>query len=92
MSSLGKFVQQPNEIIDYSIDFGPWVDDRNDYVVSYVASVDAGINIGSSRDTNVVRVVVSGGTTGNRYKVTVRATTAGGLVKEVEFWVRVKEA
>ena len=91
MAALGKFTQQPAEVIDYAVDFGPWVSDRNDNVVSYTASADAGVAISHSRTDNVVRVVVSGGTNGERYKVTVRASTAAGLTKEVEFWVRIKE-
>ena len=38
-----------------------------------------------------LKVWVSGGTNGVTYKVTLRATTAGGRVKEVEFKVKVKD-
>jgi hypothetical protein len=87
-----RFVQQPAEIISYDVDFGPWVTDRNDSVVSFIATAEAGITIESSRDANVVKVKVSGGTNGSQYKVTVRATTADGLVKEAEFSVRIKDS
>lgn len=91
MPALGKFTQQPQEVIDYTIDFGPWVVDRNDNVVSIAVTADAGITFTDSLTGNEAKVVVSGGTNGTRYKITVRATTAAGLVKEAEFWVRIKE-
>jgi hypothetical protein len=39
----------------------------------------------------VVKVILSGGTDGEAYKVTVRLTTSAGLVKEVDFQVKIKE-
>lgn len=91
MPALGKFTQQPNEVIDYSIDFGPWVEDRSDSVTSIVVTADPGITVVDDLTNNIARCVVSGGTNGERYKITVSATTVGGLVKEAEFWVRIKE-
>lgn len=91
MAALGKFTQQLNEAIDYQIDFGPWIEDRSDTIQSYVVVADAGIATAHSRVNNVVTVIVSGGTDGTRYKVTVRVTTTGGLVKEADFYVKIKE-
>lgn len=91
MPILGKYTQQPAEVIDYAVDFGPWVTDRNDSVVSHQVTADPGVTVAATREANVVRVVVSGGTNGTRCKVTVRATTAAGLVREVEFVVTIKE-
>jgi hypothetical protein len=91
MPILSKYTQQPAEVIDYAVDFGPWVRDRNDNVVAFEALADPGLDIEASRQDDVVRVVASGGSSGTRYKVTVRASTAGGLVREVEFLVTVKE-
>lgn len=91
MPALGKFSQQPNEVIDYTIDFGPWVEDRLDSVTSILVTADPGITVNDSLTDNVARCVVSGGVNGERYKVTVAATTVGGLVKEAEFWVKIKE-
>jgi hypothetical protein len=91
MASLGTYKQQPAEIIDYAVDFGPWVEDRGHLVSSFSVLSDAGVTVSSSRDGNVVRVIVSGGTNNTKYKITVRVTTDGGLVKEAEFWLRIKE-
>ncbi len=43
-----------------------------------------------SLDDEVVTVVLSGGTDGASYKVTVLLTTSDGIVKEADFIVRIK--
>lgn len=92
MSILGKFVKQPSEVLDYDIDFTDWFANRTDTPASFVVTADTGITIlGSSRTGNVVKVILSGGTSGTKYKVTVKLTTVGLLVKEADFLVSVKE-
>lgn len=92
MAILGKFIKQPAEVLDYDIDFGDWFEGRNDTPLSYVVTADPGIEVdGSARTGNVIKVLLSGGTAGTRYKITTRLTTNAGLVKEAEFYVTVKE-
>lgn len=92
MTLLGTFPQQPNEILDYKVDFSEWFAGRSDTPVSHTAEAQTGINIVSSALTGtVVRLVLSGGADGNKYKVTVRITTSDGIVKEADFAVRVRE-
>ena len=91
MGTRHKFVQQPAEVISYDIDFGPWVEDRNDTVVSHSIDAEPGLTVTSSLAGNVVKVIASGGADGAQYKVTVRASTAASLVKEAEFVVRIKD-
>lgn len=93
MAILGTFVQQPNERLDYDIDFSEWIA-AGDLVVSATSTADAGIVIelpivdGTGK---IVKQWVSGGTSGTTYKVQVRATTDDGRIKEAEFRVKVKE-
>lgn len=91
-SIIARFVQQPTETLDYDVDFTDWFVDRADSPASFVAVAedDADITVTSSRSGNVVRVVVSGGTSGTSYKITVRLTTTDLIVKEVDFVVRMK--
>lgn len=90
-SILGRFVKQPDEVLDYDVDYTDWFTNRDDVPSSYVAVAETGIVIDSSaRTDNVVKVVLSGGTAGRSYKVTVRLTTDTGIVKEADFIVKVK--
>lgn len=89
---LGKFFKQVSEILDYDVDFTDWFSKRSDTPASYVVVVEAGITkITDSRVGFIVKVLLSGGTNGTRYKITVRMTSTAGLVKEVDFTVTVKD-
>lgn len=89
---LGRFTKQPDEVLDYNVDYTDWFEEREDTPASETAVADAGITVGSvSRSGNVVKVVLAGGTSGQSYKVTVRLTTSTNIVKEADFIVRVQE-
>lgn len=92
---VGKFQKQPSEILDYDVDYTDWFSNRIDTPASVnpVAIVaEAGITVvGSSITGDIVKVILSGGTSGTKYKITVRLTTASGLLKEADFTVTVKE-
>lgn len=91
-SVLGKFVKQPTEVLDYFVDYSEWFSTRDDTPSSVATTAETGItHVSSTIIGETVRVVLSGGTDGQQYKITVRLTTAGGLVKEADFLVRVKE-
>lgn len=92
MAILGRFVKQPSEVLDYDVDFAEWFDGRSDTPLSHSVVADAGITVvGSALTNKVVKVILSGGTAGTKYKITVRLTTNTLLLKEVEFVVFVKE-
>lgn len=92
ISILGKFYKQPTEVLDYDVDYTDWFSNRADTPASFVVVAEAGITVvGSSRVGNVVKVILSGGTDGVKYKITVRLTTSASLVKEADFTVTVKE-
>lgn len=91
---LGRFQKQPDEILDYDVDYTEWFSNRADApatVDPIAVTAEAGITVvGSSITGNVVKVILSGGVAGTKYKVTVRLTTTAGLVKEADFTVLVK--
>jgi hypothetical protein len=93
MTILGRFTKQPTEVLDYDVDFSEWFADRTDVIGSIAVTADAGITIASSSNSGfVVKVVLSGGSNGVRYKITVRITTApSAFVREADFVVTVKE-
>lgn len=92
--ALEKKTKQPNDVIDYPIDFSEWLAERPGYeIASYTVAVAAGLTLVDDLvDGQVITVFLGGGTNGTTYKVTVRATmTPTPLIKEFEFLVKVKE-
>lgn len=89
---LGKFSKQSAEVLDYDVDFTDWFSNRTDTPESFTSTAETGITVVSSaRSGNVIKTVLSGGTSGTKYKVTVRLTTSANLVKEADFTVTVKD-
>jgi hypothetical protein len=89
---LGKFIKQPGEVLDYDVDFSEWFGNRTDTPASHTATAEAGLTVVSSQlSGNIVKVICSGGVDAVAYKVTVRLTTSAGLIKEVDFQVKIKE-
>jgi len=100
---LGKFQKQPAETLDFDIDFSeflsdgdslqttgnPAVPDPLDVVVSPTGSLTLGPTL--VRDGLIIKQWVSGGTDGQKYKITITARSNAGRVKQVEFSVRVKD-
>ena len=89
---LGRFQKQPGETLDYDVDYTDWFSNRTDTPASCVVTAEAGLTkVSDARTGNVVKIVLSGGTDGTKYKVTVRMTTTTGMVKEADFTVTIKE-
>lgn len=93
MALLSAFTKQPREILDFDIDYSTVLAGRSDTIASKVVEVSpVGLTIVSSTLTNnIIKVIVSAGTTGIIYKVTTLATTTAGLVYEDEVNVLVEE-
>jgi hypothetical protein len=92
MALLGKFTKQPLDVQDYDVDYNAWLAAFQDTAKSATASVDTGIVMPSfTLNNGVVKVWLSGGTTGVSYKVTTVLTTNGGRVKEAEFSVSLRD-
>jgi hypothetical protein len=90
--TLARFTKQPSEILDYLVDYTEWFSERSDTPSTEVTTVDAGITkVSSGIDGRIVKVVLSGGTVGESYKITTRLTTTSGIVREADFTVAVKE-
>lgn len=91
VSVIGRSTKQPDEVLDYDVDFDEWFSNRTDTPSSYTVDAETGITVVSDDLVdNTVRVVLGGGTSGESYKVTVLLTTSDGIVKEADFVVKVK--
>lgn len=87
------FPKQPADVIDIDVDYSSYLP-STDTIASATATVDTGLTLGSTvidTSTDTVKQWVSGGTTANRYKVSVTMTSTEGRVKQVDFYVKVKE-
>lgn len=91
-AALEKWIKQPADVSDYDVSFVEYLALRTDTGESHTVSATAGITVESSTLVDgVVKVWLSGGTSGNTYRITVTLTTTGGRVKQVEFDIKVKE-
>lgn len=97
--TLKTFIKQPADVEVYEIDWAAkYLAGAGDTAGNLLAiTADAGItvtpevSIGQPVSTGVLRVRVSGGTSGSSYKVTARLGTAGGREKEADILVQVVE-
>lgn len=94
MAIIGRKTKQPGDTRRCVVSFADWFADRTDAPASYTVAVDPGVTVaGDEINGSVVTVWISGGVSGTRYKVTVALTTTSTppAVKEVDFYVIVKE-
>lgn len=89
---LSKFTKQPNEVLDYDVNYSAWMV-SGDEIQSATVTADAGVTIDSHTivDGEIVKVWLSSGTDGETYKITVKAVTTNGRTKEQEFKLKIKE-
>lgn len=92
MTILERFKKQPADEQDYDVDYTNFLTKLADTAASVEVESEPGITILSYQIVGMrVKVWVAGGTSGRKYKVTVRLTTMGGRVKEVEILILVRE-
>ena len=98
MAVIGKDSKQPNEVLDWDVNFADWMRPGDD-----IDTVQADIRLLAGPDTDPLtvdqiqntshmsKVWLRGGAAGARYRVQLRANTIYGRVKEAEFDISVKE-
>jgi hypothetical protein len=87
------YTKQPGDTIDIDIDLSSWLP-ATDTILMATAVADVGIVLGVTSiniASKTTKQWVSGGVTGMKYKVTVTNTSTEGRVKEVDFYIKVKE-
>ena len=96
---LAKYEKQPAEVKDYDIDYSEWlapVADDLDAVTTSVECLsdpgDTSLQVDRAPFTaTTVKLWISGGTHGARYKVTVTVTTTYERVDQSELIFTIKE-
>lgn len=98
MAVVGKDTKQPQERLDWDVDFGDWMraGDSIDMAVTSVRRLagpeDAPLEVSMTQHTlSTVKVWLVGGANGARYRVEVQIETVMGRIKEAEFDISVKE-
>lgn len=92
--NLGSFSKQPSERVAVSIVYTDALDDRDGVasIESCVVDQPGGVEaVPVLASTERVRVWISGGVDGARYKVTTTVRTSGGEVFEDEIFCKVRE-
>lgn len=89
--SLKKFVQDPDEVLDYTIDWSEWLAE-GDTITAATSTPDAGITVDSTSFTvNSTTIWISGGTPGEKYNISVHVTTNGGREGDRSITIEIKE-
>ncbi|WP_339886468.1 hypothetical protein [Vreelandella maris] len=97
MAILGTFTMQPADEWDYDIDYSEWMpesDGLSENVAPEVTASPEGLMVESvtrDYDNKRVKVWLSGGVDGERYKVEITTRTREGRVRQDEFFVIVRE-
>ncbi len=97
--TIKTFIKQPGDVEVYEIDWAAkYLAGTGDTAGNLLAlTAETGITatpevaIGQPVPSGVLRVRVSGGTSGSSYKVTARLGTSGGREKEADILVQVVE-
>ena len=88
---MDTFSKQPGETLDYDFDFTDWMP-TGDAIASSVVTAESGVTLGTKISTDtVIKQFISGGTDGQKYKVTCKITTNDGRIKELELMLKIKE-
>lgn len=89
---LGTVTQQPAERLSYTIDYSQFLTDGDNVQTATAAVSPAGLTVDTVSVLDPrVRFFVEGGTTGERYKVTVNVATADGRQLQDELIFKIKE-
>lgn len=74
--------KDPNAVLDYTFDWGPWLLPLGDTISTVAFTTDPGLTVdSSSHTTTTATAIVSGGVADTEMKLTCRITTTGPPVR-----------
>jgi hypothetical protein len=90
--SAAIFTKDPDERLDYEADYSRWLP-GTDTIASATAEIAEGTAVIDAVEPSdaAVRIWVSGGTPGETCRITIRATTVQGRIKEAALRIKIKE-
>ncbi|WP_225784449.1 hypothetical protein [Xenophilus sp. Marseille-Q4582] len=84
--------KDPDAVLDYSQDWGPWLQNVSDTIVSHEIVAEDGLTVESSaNDATTVTAWVSGGIAGKTQRLTFRVTTADGRTDDRSVFLKILE-
>lgn len=92
MAVIASFKQQPAERLDYDVDYTDWLPSADSLSSATVSVSPSGLTIDSPAiNGKFVKLWVSGGSSGAKYKATLTVVTAIGRTKQDEILFTVKD-
>lgn len=95
---LATYEKQPAEYKDYDIDYSQWLTPADDTISLVTTTVTSTTEASPTLVVNLIqntvyfsKLWVAGGTTGVKYKITVRMTTLDGRIDESELIFNIKD-
>lgn len=87
-----SFVKDPQAVLDYTWDWTAWCAGVRTIIDAEVTVPDGLTKVGGADFTDtIVTQVIAGGTLGQRYMLTCRITTAGGIIDERSLWITIRD-
>lgn len=84
--------KDPDAVLDYSFDFGPWLTPLSDAIQSAVFILDSPlVNETEAVAATTAVVWVSGGVAGQTHRVTCRITTVAGRIDDRSVFLKIRE-
>lgn len=92
MSMLGMMTKDPDERLDYDVDFSRWLTDTDELSTAVIETENT-VAVADQTDVSrtAVKVWMAGGVSGETGKITVRVTTIQGRIKEACFRLKIKD-
>lgn len=92
MALIGVYSQQPDERLDYDIDYTDWLE-SGDSVLSATVSVfpATGLTVNAIANSPFVKVWAYDGTDKQTFKIEVTMTTTAGRIKQDEIRIICKD-
>lgn len=90
----GKYVipKDPNAVLDYSFDWGPWLTRINDTIASVEWIVETPLVLQSQNNSDTAAIAfIAGGIAGKTLRVTCRITTVGGRIDDRSIFLKIVE-
>ncbi len=76
---MATFKKDPNAVLDYVFDWGPWLTPMLDTIATVTWLPDTGLTVTNTSNTaTTATAYVSGGTVDTTQQLTCRITTTGG--------------
>lgn len=88
---MNTFIKQPSELLDYTIDLTDWLSDE-DTISGSTEIIPDNITLKTKLiGEKTIKLYLKDGQDREVYKITSLIETTGGLKKEVDFQIKVKD-